>query len=605
MLATTSAKEIKSGLGQMKSELFHMKKQAEGFMSEVNDMKPEDIDVGVYDASGEGEDEGGKDDHEGPAPDGGGESGDEGAPDGEGKESPNKVEIKTPEDAKRVLEEAKKDLEAVTEHLDGLCGQSEEEEKKASLSRHNEKYATKLSNLAETADKAISDARSSLNYWSFLKQAHNAGNGLTDPGLKHAANTIREVGKFSKLVNSLLGKKEATAVPPDRSKFTGDKDVPSTDAHVEVDAWHAGAEKFKSDRTFENKRPNPAVDNRLDDVDYKRFGEDKPYVNATFVHKPENKFSSYWDVIDTKTGKRFYADFTNMPEKIGRKTEYSFNEFASQEYGKKLLNAVIAAGPDSVRADLNGTFVNTKTSDLKAIAAEKGKDKSTLRKYYADAFGDKNYARELTSAEKEAQNQKTAGEGSPAHDKMETEYKPADEHPSAKNNGSTKDGPGKLSNKVEDPEVIKARARRAIELARVYAACEMIPFTKTACMNKGAKLMALTDEQFSMKEATLAEFPVKHPEFLTVAHIPDTEVGISGNTSEAVRDPKAKVKTEDLNSSVKSDAAISKSASFAPQMQTEGPKNLSVSSSFRTVEQRLQNKGVDLNKLRRPKYRNG
>jgi len=145
---------------------------------------------------------------------------------------------------------------------------------------------------------------------------------------------------------------------------------------------------------------------------------------------------------------------------------------------------------------------------------------------------------------------------------------------------------------------------RAVELARKYASVGAIPFTKEAIYQKAASFMHLTDDEFCIKESTISEMPIVNEAALKQAHIPDTETGIVGNSKEGVRDPKASVKTEDINPNVRSDAKISKQSSIVPQLQVnpEGG-NLDLSSMFTTTLNKLARKGVDISVLRAPKYR--
>jgi hypothetical protein len=111
--------------------------------------------------------------------------------------------------------------------------------------------------------------------------------------------------------------------------------------------------------------------------------------------------------------------------------------------------------------------------------------------------------------------------------------------------------------------------------------------------------MQLDDATFGIKEATIDELPIVSEAALKEAHIPDAETGIVGNLFEGVRDPKAQVKAEDVDSTVKSDAKISKQANIVPQIQSQVPiGKLSVADSFHTIENRLKQKGLDPTKTR-------
>jgi hypothetical protein len=114
--------------------------------------------------------------------------------------------------------------------------------------------------------------------------------------------------------------------------------------------------------------------------------------------------------------------------------------------------------------------------------------------------------------------------------------------------------------------------------------------------------MKMDDATFSATAATLESLPITNESALKESHIPDTEKGIVGNKSEGVRDPQAKVKTEDINAAVKGDATISKSASLVPQMTTDSEGKKDLSAFFTTTASRLEKKGISINQLRRPTY---
>lgn len=630
----------------MKGEIGQTKDDAEGFKGELDDVSPDEITPtgdDDFDSMG-GEDEGTE-------------------PLGEDEKDKAK-QIKTPEDAKKALEEAKKDISDVVEHLDGLLGQTEGEEKQASLKRMSSKYASDLISFSNLVDKAITDAKSAMRHWSFLlKIKRTKVSSIKDPNLKKAAQQIEDLGKLSKFVQKVFGGKQtkATAVPPDRSDFSGDKwPDKGNPALVENRAWEAGASKFDRDVKFEDARPNPAVDERLTDVDY--HNDDKPFVNSAlirFVPVRENKYASYWDIFDGKTGKRAQAVFANLPTSIAeRKDEKNFGLFSSKEYGNQIKSHVMTRGIVRVAKELNAIPAKVTTAFLKTAA----EDKSTLKSYYTDAFGSSEYAGELTS-----------GGGK---EDMEIGYKPQDEHPKDKKE-ETKDGPGKISKRIAklqrklaksnaklrnftktasqvkdvdgvllvdkvrariaklndkiaklstelkaqypnyvpavkagsvssaDKALIKARADRAVAVARKFASRGAIPFNQKAIYAKGAELMAMSDAQFKFAEQTIDSLPISNTAALKEGHIPETEKGIIGNTKEGVEDPKAQVKTEDIDPSVKSDARIAaKTAStFVPQMQSAGGSAKDISKSFNTTANRLSRLGISTGKLRLPTYK--
>ena len=662
-----TSQEVTSALKSMVAELNSVKKEAAEYAGEVSEMKPEELvgGGGPPDFGGEGPsqfDEQGGENEEGGK---GGEFGEEKGEKGEEKAT----KIDTPEAAKKVLDKAIKDLQDVVDNLDGICGAAESEIKEAKLERFNDKYASKLSKLTETADKGIADAKDALKHWAFLRQAHQPSKSLKDSNLKSALKTIEEVGIFQKAVQKIFGKKEvtATAVPPTGAEFSGDK-FPSKTGDpkmVEERAWKGSAEKFNRDRKWEDARVNPAVDNRLTSVDYNR--DDKPHVNASFVFNADSPYESYWDITDTKVGKRIVSNFLNTPDELGDKDDAAFKFFASQEYGKRIVENVMTKeqekeaklasktsgsaidGIDFVKNTLNGKYAKL-TTDARA---PKIKDKAAVRKYYADMYGDSEFARELTSTKKKA----AEGESKD----MDVEYTPEKEHPAEANPGEqfekAKDGPGALSSlrsrswvkgkkcphcgKVIDsetvasiekatwkkkvcphcgksvegetesslqnsPELIKARARRSVDVARYYAAIGAIPFEQKAIYAKAQELMGLEDSVFNTKEATLKELPIVNEAALKEAHIPESEYGIVGNTNTGVSEPKSTVATEDMNATVNSDAKFSskKTASIVPQL-TSDVGGLKLSSAFTTLESKLAKVGVSLEnaRIRRPIYK--
>jgi hypothetical protein len=570
-------------------------------------------------------------------------------------------EIKTPEEAKKVLEEAKQDLDDVIQHLDGISGQAEGEEKEASIKRISIKYANNLRKFADEVDTVISDAKNALKHWAYLLKIRKPKvSAIQNASLKEAAQTIEDVAKIRALIAKL--DKTATAVPPSRSDYSGDKWGPNGNpALVENRQWAAGASEFDKDRNREDARPNPAIDDRLQDKGNPH--EEKPYVNARFVPVKDNKFGSYWDIFDSKTKKRVIASFANLPAGVTPvKNDTAFNQFSTKTYGDNIINHVLTQGIGKVATVLAAQEVRP---PLQSFAAEK----SDLRKYYTDAYGSAEYATELTSG---ADNTK-----------MEEGYKPKDEHPSSKKE-ETKDGPGKLSKRIdklnksikstaakldhfkktasvitdekgvlltdklakklakkqakvtklseklakkfpdfikkkkdkkdkkskmssmsaEEKALLKVRADKAIEVARRFAAVHAIPFTRTALLAKGQELLAMTDEQFKIATATVNQMPIVNEAALKESHIPETENGIVGNKSEGVSNPKAKVKTEDINPNVKSDAAISKEASFVPQFQVPSGKKIpDITANFSTISNKLRNLGVDPKTIRMPKYK--
>ena len=626
--------EIIKALGEIQDEIGNVKQDAETFKKGLNDVSPDEL---TYDDGGED-----------------GMDVDNVLPE-EDKEKAK--EIKTPEDAKKVLDEAKKDITDVIEHLDGMLGQAEGEGKDASVTakRISSKYANDLKAFADEVDTAVTDARQALKHWAFIfKIRKTKVSSIQDNSLRKAAQSVEDVAKLKNVIDRLF-KKEATEVPPTRSDFSGDKwPDKGNPALVELRAWEAGASEFDKDKNREDARPNPAIDDRLQDKANPH--DEKPHVNARFVGVENNKYASYWDIFDSKTKKRIVASFVNLPASVTQvKNDIAFKHFANKQYGDSIINNVLARGIGNVAVAL---CAQEARPPLKSFAA----GKEDLRKYYTDAFGSSEYADELTSG---ADNSK-----------MEEGYTPKDNHPSEKHE-ETKDGPGKLSKKInklnksiaknttkldlfqktastvvdtdgkllteklskklakkkakvaklseklakkfpnfipkkkkdkdgkkkktkeastltaEERSLLKVKADQAIRVARRFAASGAIPFVKQALLDKGAELLNMTEEQFKIAEQTINMMPITNVAALKEAHIPDTEHGIVGNKSEGVTNPKSKVKTEDINPSVKSDANISKEASFVPQMQPgSGGAVPNFTAGFNTVANRLQKLGI-------------
>ena len=593
-MAKLEPKVVVSHLRDMRKDLLKAKSAVEEMEKDVEDTKPEDL---------VGEDTAGPDEFNFQDKGEAGPDEDEGVEKETGeKEEKGKHKIENVGDAKKVIDEAKEDLTEVVDALDGLVGANEDEEKKASIKRWNDRYASNLNDLSIRAQKALGDAKASMKHWAFILNRKNVTANIKTPGLKQTLETVKEAQSVWQQLGTIFGhKKQSTNVPPTGSEFSGDKwPNGKNPAEVELRAWNSGADEFKRDKAKYDKLPNAAVDDRL--TDEANPHDDKPHVNASFVYDPMNKFASYWDVIDTKTGRRVVADFNNVPASLSpnnRKGENEFIQFSSEDYGKKIASTVIEDGIESVRSMLSGHYVNAKEASLLSQARDpKIKDKAKVRKYYADMYGDKPYAKDLTSAQKTAKEDGVDGG-------MRVDYTPADEHPSEKNKEHTKDGPGKIS--AQDPTVILARTERAVEVARKFAACGAFPFTKEAIKNKARQLMQMNDVAFKIAEKTIDELPIVNEAALKEAHIPDTEKGIVGDTKTGVSDPKSKVETEDINATVKSDAKIAKQASIVPQMQDSAPMTKDFTSSFNTTANRLGKMGIDINqtKIMKPRYRQG
>jgi hypothetical protein len=551
---------IIQSLADMEKELNDSKKTVEAFMDDIDNLSPDDMQFDNKDES-------------------------------LGEEDKEKIsEIKTPEDAKKVLKTVKDDVDNVINSLDGLAGQTQEEKSASKFKRFNEKYANAIMTLSQNADKAIQDAQDVLRHWGFLRKAKKIAKKVTPststPVLATLNEALASVEQTAKWLDTMAGhfgyiRKDATAVPPTGADFTGDKwPEGKNPAEVELRNWQSGADKFKRDKKFEDARPNASDENRLNTVDYPR--SDKPFVNAFFHPVENNKFGSYWEVVDTKSNKKLVASFVNLPKELFPKNlpknDMTFQQFASPAYGNSIVTAVIERGIDAVKKELDAAESALDKTTLNKVAAA---DKGNLRKYYTDAYGDAGYAGELTKgAEKE----------------MNIGYTPKDD--SVKNKKEeTKDGPGKISSEKADPEVLKAKARRAVNLARKLSSRGALPFTYESIYKKAEELMELPDDQFQAKDQALDDIPVINEAALKEAHIPDTEIGIVGNTPEGVRDPMAKVTTEDIDKNVKSDATISKASSLIPQTFIDNDKK-GYQFVFKSIKQKLEEKGITSDKLR-------
>jgi len=310
-----STATLQSGLKSMAAELNVTKKRAADFLEDLGEVAPNDvIDQEIPGESGEATKE---------------------LPEGNKEESKEK-KIKTPADAKAVLEEAKTDLQNVVDSLDGICGQVEEEEKKASFKRQNDRYAGSIQTLAVSAQKVIQDADDAMNHWAFLSALKNPASKIQNSSLKNVAETLEDVDRINRIVDRTASRRFSTAVPPTGSEFTGDKFPGGKNpAEVENRAWADGAGKFQKDRKFEDARPNPAVDNRLNVEDYSR--DEKPHVNASFVIVPENKYASYWDITDTLSGKRIIADFATHHLILVKRMRMALDSLVRHNMVKKLL----------------------------------------------------------------------------------------------------------------------------------------------------------------------------------------------------------------------------------------------------------------------------
>jgi len=149
---------IKS-LAEMGEELNEAKGDTDAFLSEIGEIGPDELDFTDDDELSEDE--------------------------------KGVVEkIKTPEDAKKVLNTSIDDLQRVVDSLDGLYGQVEEELTEASIKRYTAKYASSLISLAEETDKALVDSKEALAHWAFLKRARKVKPAAVAPATNDSIDQV-------------------------------------------------------------------------------------------------------------------------------------------------------------------------------------------------------------------------------------------------------------------------------------------------------------------------------------------------------------------------------------------------------------------------------
>ena len=466
----------KIALSEMLEELRQQKKAAEEFYDDIKDVKPEDVELDTGDVEDTGKEE-------------------------------HPAEIKTPEDAKKVLDEATKDIQQVIDNIDGVIGQGEDEEVKIAYRRPSDKYASVLNSLSVTANNAIDDAQAALKHWAFLskrirpkkKEANLTTEAISHPELKQVAKTLEEMSILEKVLDKMGFTRKATAVPPTGAKFTGDKWPEGKDPKdVEDRQWHAGADEFKRDKKKEDSMPNSAVEDRL--IDAGNPHDEKPYVNASY-----NDLGRYWDVVDKKAGKAIRFSFANAPLSLGPKDEKGLARFASKAYGSRIISVVMSDGIEAARQIADAQYINIRE-------AAKGDSKASVRKYYTDAYGDASYAKDLTAKKNT--------------DEMNVEYKPKDDEVKD-NDFKTKDGPGKISS-VQDPTVIKAKAANGVRIARLAAAAGIIDFNKQSIKQYAKDLMDKSEETLAMLEATLQEAELVNQAALDTTAFPTIPLSASG-----------------------------------------------------------------------------
>lgn len=619
MLSTAQVnKNLKDMLAELRqvrtSASYLLKKIADGMPEQFmggggageSQMSPEDeMGIGGADMAGSG----------GP-PEGGPEG--LGGPEGEFGAEKKEQEIKTPDEAKKVVNEAITDLKAVVDGIDAITGQGEEMEEKteSKTARFSSKLQQEAGLLMRQASSAIDDAKSAIRHWAYLLRRKNT---------TYASSTSHDIVKNVQegvRVWRELGSVLATAVPPTGAEFSGDKGINGDvnySARKEIKHYEAGNAEFKSNKAKEDRMPNPTSEPRLtDEGNPHEFGA---FVNAKVVEK-NDKFSSaiVMRTLDKQGAGRYaVATWDGLSTAVGPKTAANYNIFTSPAFAKNVEDHLRKNGLEAVAAYLNAEI---DTMGLTTTAREpKVKDKAKLRAYYADAYGDKEFAREMTSNQKQATelglgvNQDKSNAVTKGGVDMNIAYTPETESANAEEGGleggnkGDSVGSGKVDTKAS-LEVRQARARAAVDFARLAASRNVIPFTKIAIAAKAREVVEFSDDKFAAQKELLESMAIANEAALKEARIPENEEvesGVLANTREAVRDPKnTGVDTEGIKGEVKSEGRIS-TASVVPQMQsTSALIKPSFVSQMDTIGNRLAKQGLseaDAFRRVRPHYR--
>jgi hypothetical protein len=517
-------------------------------------------------------------------------------------------EIKTPEEAKKTVNEAINDLKGVVEGIDAITGQGEDMAEKTSSKtfRLSSRVQTEIGLLTQQAIAAIDDAKGAIRHWSFLLKRKASSALPKKSPLREVVENVKE----AKQAWHELGTVFATAVPPTGAEFSGDKGINGDinySAKKEIKHYQAGNEEFHKDKAKEDALPNAAAEPRL--VDEGNPHELGAYVNAKVVNK-NNVFSSALVVRalnPEKKGKYAVVTWDKLSPAVGEKTAENYAIFTSPAFAKNVEYHVRKNGLENVAAYLNAE-VDTIGLATTSEREPKVKDKAKLRAYYKDAFGDAEFAKELTSSRKSATNlgaginESAANAGTKSGDDMNVNYTPemesANDTEGGLNGGNDSDSVGSGKPKTEASiEVRRAKARAAVDFSRLAASRGVVPFTKTAVAEYARKVVEYDDVKFAAQKELLMSMPIVNEAALKEARIPDdqeTESGILANTHEAVSKPMNKnVSTEGVDSEVKANGKISQ-ASFVPQMQVTSALNkTSFINALDTYANRLRKQGLD------------
>jgi len=596
--------QVNQSLREMLTELASVKKSAQYLMNKLsNDMPESFTGAGAGDMSSEdnanlgGGDLAGGD--LGGAPAEGAEMGKEKAP-----------EIKTPEEAKKTVNEAITDLKAVVDGIDNITDQGTEMEEKTSSRtfRLSAKAQNEIGLLTQQAISAVEDGKGAIRHWAFLLKRKASSNVSKNSPLHEVVQNVKE----AKQAWQELGQVFATAVPPTGAEFSGDKGINGDinySAKKEIKQYQAGNEEFHKNKAKEDAIPNAASEPRLtDDGNPHELGA---YVNAKVVNK-NNVFGSALVVRalnKDKNGKFAVVTWDKLSKAVGDKTAENYAIFTSPAFSQNVENHVRKNGIDAVAAYLNAE-VDTIGLAATAEREPKVKDKAKLRAYYKDAFGDAEFARELTSAQKTGTelglgiNSDKAGAVSAGGDDMNTAYKPEDESADATKGGleggnsANSVGTGKAKTEASI-EVRKAKARIAVDFSRLAASRGIVQFTKTAIADYARKVVEYNEAKFAAQKELLESMAIVNESALKEARIPENEEvesGILANKREGVRKPENKdVSTEGVAADVKADGKLSQSASaVVPQMQTVSSlQKESFANNLDTYANRLRKQGID------------